>query len=254
MMRFAYLGSGSKGNAALISAGNTTILLDCGLGLREAEQRLQRLGLSAADLAAIVVTHEHADHISGVGPLALRYQLPVWLTAGSLAGWKDPPRQLVHRMNPHDPFEIGDLQIRPYPVPHDAREPCQHVFSDGVFRIGVLTDAGSVTSHMRRALSGCDALLLEFNHDVEMLRNGPYAAPLKRRVLGDRGHLSNAQAGELLGSLDCSRLKHLVLTHISETNNTPEHALRAAAEALDCEPDWIVCAHQRDGLAWRELS
>jgi phosphoribosyl 1,2-cyclic phosphodiesterase len=253
MMRFAYLGSGSKGNAALISAGATTILLDCGLGLREAQARLLRLGLEPEDLDAIVVTHEHGDHIAGVGPLATRYDLPVWLTAGSLAGWKDPPRHLCHRMNPHDPFSIGDLHIRPYPVPHDAREPCQHVFSDGAFRIGVLTDAGSVTPHMRRVLSGCDALLMEFNHDVEMLMRGPYAPPLKRRVLGDRGHLSNVQAADLLGSLDCSRLKHLVLTHISETNNTPEHALRAAAEALDCEADWIACAHQQDGLAWREL-
>ena len=253
MMRFAYLGSGSKGNAALICAGATTVLLDCGLGLREAQARLQRLGLEPEDLDAIVVTHEHADHIAGVGPLALRYELPVWLTAGSLAGWKDPPRHLAHRMNPHDPFSIGDLHIRPYPVPHDAREPCQHVFSDGAFSVGVLTDAGSVTPHMRRMLSGCDALLMEFNHDVDMLMNGPYPPPLKKRVRGDRGHLSNEQAADLLGSLDCSRLKHLVLTHISETNNTPDHALRAAAAALDCEPDWIVCAHQQDGLAWREL-
>ncbi len=253
MMRFAYLGSGSKGNAALIAAGDTTILLDCGLGLREAEQRLERLGLSPADLAAIVVTHEHADHISGVAPLALRYQLPVWLTAGSLAGWKDAPRALVRRMNPHDPFRIGALQVHPYPVPHDAREPCQHVFSDGSFRVGVLTDAGSVTSHMRRALSGCDALLLEFNHDVQMLMDGPYPAPLKRRVVGNRGHLSNVQAAELLGSLDCSRLQHLVLTHISETNNKPEYALRAAAEVLQHQPEWLVCAHQREGLGWREL-
>lgn len=253
MMRFAYLGSGSKGNAAVISAGATTILLDCGLGLREAEQRLERLGLKPEDLAAIVVTHEHADHISGVAPLAQRYGLPVWLTAGTKAGWKEAPRELVRRMNPHDPFEIGDLHIQPYPVPHDAREPCQHVFSDGAFRVGVLTDAGSATPHMRRALDRCDALLMEFNHDLEMLMSGSYPPPLKRRVASDRGHLSNAQAAELLGSLDCTRLKHLVLTHISETNNTPEHALRAAAGALDCEQDWIVCAHQREGLGWREL-
>jgi phosphoribosyl 1,2-cyclic phosphodiesterase len=253
MMRFAYLGSGSKGNAAVIHAGETTILLDCGLGLKEAEQRLARLGLEPDDLDAILVTHEHDDHIGGVAPLAQRYQLPVWLTAGSMAGWKDKPRELVRRMNPHDPFSIGDLHIRPFPVPHDAREPCQYVFSDGAFRVGVLTDAGSVTPHMRRMLSGCDALLLEFNHDLEMLMRGPYPPPLKRRVASDRGHLSNAQAAELLASLDRSRLRHLVLTHISETNNTPEYALQAAAAALDCTPDWLVCAHQRDGLSWREL-
>jgi phosphoribosyl 1,2-cyclic phosphodiesterase len=156
-------------------------------------------------------------------------------------------------MNPHDPFVIGELQVRPYPVPHDAREPCQYVFSDGRFRVGLLTDAGSVTPHMRRALTGCDALLVEFNHDLEMLLGGPYPPPLKRRVAGDHGHLSNAQAAELLASIDCSRLQHLVLTHISETNNTPQHALRAAVDAIGCEKDWIVCAHQQDGLDWREL-
>jgi phosphoribosyl 1,2-cyclic phosphodiesterase len=253
MMRFAYLGSGSKGNAAVICAGSTSVLLDCGLGLNEAEQRLQRLGLHADELAGIVVTHEHADHISGVSALAQRYRLPVWLSAGSLAGWKEAPRELVRRINPHDPFQIGDLHVRPFPVPHDAREPCQYVFGDGAFSIGVLTDAGSVTTHMRRMLSGCHALLLEFNHELEMLQQGPYPQQLKRRVASNRGHLSNAQAAELLVSVDCSRLRHLVLTHISETNNTPQHALRAASAALSCTPDWIACAHQQDGLGWREL-
>ncbi|MDR3419598.1 MAG: MBL fold metallo-hydrolase [Nevskia sp.] len=253
MIRFAYLGSGSKGNAAVVSTGGTTILLDCGLGLRETEQRLERLGLRAEELSGILVTHEHADHIAGVAPLAQRYRLPVWITAGSVAGWKEPPRELIRRINPHDPFRIGELQVRPYPVPHDAREPCQFVFGDGRFRLGVLTDAGSVTAHMRRVLSGCDALLLEFNHELEMLRQGPYPPPLKRRVAGDHGHLSNAQAADLLASLDRSRLQHLVLTHISETNNTPQHALRAAAGVLNGTPEWLTCAHQQDGLAWREL-
>lgn len=252
-LRFAYLGSGSKGNAAIIATGRTCVLLDCGLPLGEVDLRLQRLGLSADDLAAILVTHEHGDHIGGVARLARRNRIPVWLTVGTLAAWKSAPQEWTHTFSPHRPFRIGDLEITPYPVPHDAREPCQYVFGDGSRSIGVLTDAGSVTPHMRAVLSGVDALLLEFNHDRELLMRGPYPPSLKTRVAGGKGHLSNAQAAELLGSIDCSRLQHLVLSHISETNNTPQHALAAAAAALGHVPDWLVCAQQDAGLDWREV-
>lgn len=252
-IRFAYLGSGSKGNAAVIAAGRTCVLLDCGLPLVEVDARLARLGLSADDLSAILVTHEHGDHIGGVAKLARRNRLPVWLTAGTLAAWKSAPHEWVRTISPHRGFELGDLQVQPYPVPHDAREPCQYVFGDGQRRIGVLTDAGSVTPHMQDMLSGLEALLLEFNHDRHMLLNGPYPASLKARVAGGKGHLSNAQAAALLGAIDCSRLQHLVLTHLSETNNTPEHALEAASAALGAAPDWLVCAHQDAGLDWREV-
>jgi len=252
-MRFAYLGSGSKGNSALIQAGETCVMIDCGLPLKEVEERLRRHGLGPESVDAILVTHEHDDHISGVAALAERYAIPVWLTPGSLRGWKDAPLELVRRLSPHQSFGIGELQVQPYPVPHDAREPCQYVLGDGRLRVGVLTDAGSVTAHMRSVLSGCDALLVEFNHDLEMLMAGPYPMQLKRRVAGDRGHLSNRQAAALLAAIDCSRLQHLVLTHLSEINNTPEQARSAAAGALHCDPDWIACAHQREGLAWREL-
>ncbi len=118
----------------------------------------------------------------------------------------------------------------------------------------MLTDAGSVTPYMRESLTGLDALLLEFNHDRQMLLNGPYPSFLKQRVAGPKGHLSNAQAAELLGSLDISRLQHLVLTHLSETNNTPEHALAAASEVLGAQPEWLVCAHQDAGLDWRHVN
>jgi len=253
MMRFAYLGSGSKGNAAVIESGTTRVLVDCGFGLRETEKRLQRLGLSADDLDAILVTHEHDDHLGGVARLARHHQIPVWLTSGTLAAWRDAPLELTRCISPHEMFTIDDLQIQPYPVPHDAREPCQYVFSDGARRVGVLSDAGSVTPHMRETLSGCDALLIEFNHDVAMLEAGPYPESLKRRVGGSLGHLSNVQAAGLLGSIDCSRLRHLALAHLSETNNTPQLALNLAAEALGCTPDWLVCANQEAGLDWREL-
>ena len=252
-MRFAYLGSGSRGNAAVIATGKTCVLLDCGLPLNEVDARLARLGLCADDLSAILVTHEHGDHIGGVARLARRNRLPVWLTPGTLAAWRTAPEGWVRTFSPHRAFEIGDLTIAPYPVPHDAREPCQYVFGDGARRVGVLTDAGSVTPHMREVLSGLDALLLEFNHDRDMLLRGPYPQSLKVRVAGSKGHLSNAQAADLLATIDCSRLQHLVLTHLSETNNTPEYALHAAATALGGAPDWLVCAHQDAGLDWRDL-
>lgn len=254
MMRFAFLGSGSRGNAAVVTAGNTRVLVDCGFNLGEAEQRLARLGLAADALSAIIVTHEHGDHLGGVGRLARRHHLPVWLTSGTHAAWRDAKVPRVHRFSPHETFAIGDLEIAPYPVPHDAREPCQFVLSDGRHRIGVLSDAGSLTPHMRTMLDACDALLLECNHDEQMLARGPYPEALKRRVGGAMGHLSNVQAAMLLTQLNCSRLQHLVLTHLSETNNTPEHARGACAAALNCTPDWLAVADQDAGLAWRALS
>ncbi len=254
MMRFAYLGSGSKGNAAVIEAGKTSVLLDCGFGLRDTERRLQRLGLAPDDLAAILVTHEHDDHLGGVARLARRHQIPVWLTSGTLRAWRDATGVTTRVISPHEAFVIDDLQIQPYPVPHDAQEPCQYVFGDGAQRIGVLSDTGMATPHIRANLSACDALLIEFNHDVDMLENGPYPDSLKRRVGGERGHLSNRQAADLLASIDCSRLRHLALAHLSETNNRPELALALAAEALGCTPDWLNCAEQDAGLDWRQLS
>lgn len=252
-MRFALLGSGSRGNAALICAGRTRVLLDCGLGLAEARLRLSRLGVEAAGLDGILVTHEHGDHLGGVGALARRFGLPVWMTPGTYSVWRNPVPSQVRMINPHEAFTIDDLRVQPYPVPHDAREPCQFVFSDGRLRLGVLSDAGSVTAHMRSTLAACDALLLEFNHDSELLAAGPYPDSLKRRVGGAYGHLSNAQAAGLLKSIDCSRLQCLVLTHLSETNNTPARALAAARAVQCCDPDLVVCADQTVGLDWRQL-
>lgn len=252
-MRFALLGSGSRGNAALVCSGDTRLLLDCGLGLAEAQKRLAVLEIDAASLTGIVVTHEHGDHLNGVGPLARRFKLPVWMTVGTRSAWRKPVIEGVQLISPHAAFTVGELCIQPYPVPHDAREPCQYVFDDGQHRLGVLSDAGHLTEHMRRTLDACDALMLEFNHDPEMLANGPYAAALKRRVGGDYGHLSNRQAAALLQRIDCSRLQHLVLTHLSETNNTPQRALAAAHGANCCDPALIVCAEQEAGLGWRQL-
>lgn len=248
------LGSGSRGNCTVIQSGATTVLMDCGFMLKEAERRLERLAIDPTTLSGMLVTHEHGDHIGGVARFARKHKLPVWLTPGTYAGWKDPGGRRINNISPHEPFAIGDLQVQPFPVPHDAREPCHFVFSDGQFRVGSLSDAGSVTPHMLKVLSGCDSLLLEFNYDVQMLADGPYPPALRARVGGPLGHLSNAQAADLLRGIDRSKLKHLVLTHLSEKNNTPAHARRACVEALGMDPDWLVAAHQDDGLSWRTLN
>lgn len=227
-MRFASLGSGSRGNATVVEAGQTRLLVDCGYPLRELERRLDALGLCAEALTAIVVTHEHADHVRGVGPLARRHRVPVWSSAGTARAAALGELPAVRIFSSHaGAFVIGEVEIAPYAVPHDAREPCQFVFAAQGRRLGVLTDAGRVTPHIVASLSGVDALLLECNHDPEMLAHGPYPPPLRARVGGPLGHLSNTQAARLLERLDHGRLSHLVAGHLSEKNNHPELAAQA---------------------------
>lgn len=252
-MRFSYLGSGSRGNAALIQVGETVLMVDCGFTLAESERRLRRAGVAPEALTAILVTHEHADHIGGVALLARKYGIPVWMTHGTHRAWLDPLVPRLGFCSAHASFAVGNIEVQPYPVPHDAREPCQFVFSDGQRRVGILSDAGHVTAHMRESLSGCEALLVECNHDPEMLLRGPYPAALKARVGGPLGHLSNQQTAQMLAELDRSRLQQLVVAHISEVNNRPTLARAALAAALDCAEDWIAVAEQDRGLDWREV-
>lgn len=255
MIRFASLGSGSSGNGLLVESGATRLLVDCGFGLRETGARLNRLGIEPADLTGVLVTHEHSDHIGGVFRLARRHGVPVWLTYGCLiAAGSNAEGADCRVIDSHDPFAIDDLEVFPYPVPHDAREPVQYVFSDGDLRLGVLTDAGEVTAHMRTMLSGCDGLVLECNHDARMLANSTYPPALKRRIAGRYGHLENQAAAELVAGIDISRLQHLVAAHLSERNNLPELAVRALAAALDCGEEWIGVADQESGFDWRQLA
>ena len=254
-MRFASLGSGSEGNALVVRVGETVLMMDCGFGLATTETRLARAGLTAHDIDAVLVTHEHSDHIGGVARFARKYKVPVWLThgtakainQGSLSG------ALLNFVDPHAAFSVGDVQVTPYFVPHDAFEPVQYVFSDGNARLGVLTDTGSITAHIQNTLSGCDALVLECNHDLDMLMNGPYPVGLKKRVAGKFGHLDNLTAASLLSAIDCSRLKHVIAAHLSQRNNLPVLATAALAEALGCETGWIGIAGQESGFAWREI-
>lgn len=250
------MGSGSQGNALLVEAHTTRILLDCGFGLAEATRRLARIGVAPSDLSAIVVTHEHQDHIGGAARFARKHRLPVWLTTGTLRGLEglfDPDVE-VCLVRGYCGFSVGDIRVDPFPVPHDAREPAQYVFGDGACRLGVLTDAGHVTAHMQRCLSGCDALVVECNHDAEMLRTGTYPERLKTRISSRLGHLDNESAAALLAGLDLSRLQHVVAAHLSESNNRPELARAALADALGCAAHWIEVADQHAGLGWRQLA
>jgi phosphoribosyl 1,2-cyclic phosphodiesterase len=255
-MRFASLGSGSQGNALLIESGGTRVLLDCGFGVSETNSRLARLGLEASALDAIIVTHEHGDHGGGVAKLAARFDIAVYLTRGTLSALGVDGRSIPRRVliDPYTAFAIGGIEVRPFPVPHDAREPVQFVLSDGAVRLGVLTDTGQPTPHIAQTLSGVNALVLECNHDLEMLMNGPYTTQLKKRIAGRLGHLENAASAELVRAMDCSRLQHLVAAHLSQTNNTPELARAALAGALGCAPDWIGVATQDEGFGWRQIS
>ncbi len=254
-MRFASLGSGSRGNALLVEAGETRILIDCGFGVREAHARLARIGLSPEDLSGILITHEHGDHIAGAFKLAVRNRLAVWMTHGTFSaappGRMELPR--VELIDSHQPFQVGALDIHPFPVPHDAREPVQFVFSDGRHRLGVVTDLGCSTPHVEQMLTGCDALVLECNHDEEMLQQGDYPAHLKRRIAGRFGHLDNTAAADLLAALDVSRLQHIVAAHLSQQNNTPALAQAALAGVLGCAVEWVGIADQDAGFDWRAL-
>ncbi|GAB4345042.1 MAG: MBL fold metallo-hydrolase [Gammaproteobacteria bacterium] len=249
MIRLASLGSGSRGNATLVEAGNALLLVDCGLSLSRVRNGLERLGHTLEELTALLVTHEHSDHIGGVERLAREVGLPVWMSGGTAAQFgRDVPFRW-YLFSSHEPFTCEGVTIRPFPVPHDAREPTQFVIDDGCRRLGILTDAGSVTPHMVAMLGECDALLLECNHDTDLLMQGGYPLPLKRRVGGDWGHLSNQQAADLLRRLECGRLQFVAAAHLSEQNNHPDLAVAALHEVLG-DIDRIHVADQESGLGW----
>jgi phosphoribosyl 1,2-cyclic phosphodiesterase len=256
-MRFASLGSGSAGNATLVEVGSTRVLLDCGFSVREMVARLARLSMAPEQLTGILITHEHDDHARGAFKLAAKYQIPVWLSYGTFKMCEryipDTHGIQIELIDSHTDFSVGGIGVSPFPVPHDAREPTQFTFTDGQSKLGILTDVGSSTPHIERVLSGCDALVLECNHDRTMLEKGPYAKPLKDRVGGRLGHLDNQSAAQLLARLDNTKLKHIVAAHLSEKNNTPTHAKSALSAVLNCSQDWVGIAEQTLGFDWREI-
>lgn len=253
-MRFASLGSGSRGNALVVQAGDACVMLDCGFALKETIERLGRLGLAPEDVDAVVVTHEHDDHVGGVARFAARVGIPVYATPGTRAAMGAKfDRVRVECFDPHAAFEIRGLKVDPFPVPHDAREPAQMVFDDGTRRLGVLTDVGVGTPHILQMLSGCTALMLECNYDERMLRDGPYPPSLKHRIGSRLGHMCNEDAADLLSRLDRTRLKYVVAAHLSEKNNTPALARSVIASVLGSCPEDVLVADQEAGIDWIAL-
>jgi phosphoribosyl 1,2-cyclic phosphodiesterase len=249
-LRFCALASGSRGNALLVEHDETLIMIDCGLPLTVLESRLAAVGRSLDDLDAILITHEHGDHSRGIGPLRRRRAIPLWATHGTASEIDDIDD--FESVQPDRELAIGSIGILPFAVPHDAREPCQFVFSASGRRLGVLSDVGHATPSIRRALSGCDALALEFNHDAALLESGSYPPSVKARVASRFGHLSNAQAAELLGGLVHERLQWVVALHLSERNNSPRHVRGAAARVIDGVN--FTLARQGEPSRWLEVA
>ena len=252
-MRFAVLGSGSRGNGTLVASNDTYVLVDCGFSLRETERRLARLGVSPHQLSAILVTHEHADHVHGVGLLSRRYNLPVYLSSGTLRGMRKPV-EAAGFLSGGQGLQLGALHINVVSVAHDALEPTQFVFSNGQRRFGLLTDLGSYCSSVLQSYHGLDALMIEANHCRNMLARGRYPYFLKERVGGELGHLNNHQAANLVSELGWQDLQHLVLAHLSSKNNLPQLARQCFVDTLGCDPDWLQVADQDSGLDWRYIA
>ena len=229
---FQVLASGSKGNAILVCSSKTRVLVDAGLSGTELVRRLEQAGHSARRLDALIVTHEHQDHVRGVGVLSRRFNLPVYCSRGTLENLPMQVGKLAHTQlfQTGHPYRIGDLLIHPFAVSHDARDPAGMTIENDDCRLGMCTDLGIVTQLVRQRLQGCRGLLLEANHDLELLMNGPYPWHLKQRIRGRHGHLSNTDTYELLRELFHEGLRAVVLAHLSEINNRPKLVLEALAD------------------------
>lgn len=267
-MRFCSLGSGSTGNATLIevrTGGRTSrVLLDCGFSQRELGLRLGRAGVDLSQLDAIFITHEHGDHVGCALGISRRHRIPLWMSRGT---WRavsqaapdaaetgaDQLDGLLNFARDGQAITVGDLQLLPYTVPHDAGEPLQVTLSDGAVRLGILTDAGCATEHILASLGDCQALLLECNHDPALLAASAYPASLKARIGGRLGHLSNALAAQILAASVHPGLRHIVAAHLSERNNSPLLARAALAAACGASPEAIVVADPQHGSAWLHL-
>jgi len=252
LTRFASLGSGSRGNGTVVEIGDQRILVDCGFTLKQAEARLARFDLKPADLTAILVTHEHSDHIGGVGALAYKYAIPVFASFGTLQSARKSASVVGSAISAHSPFQIGAVAVTPVVVPHDAREPTQFVFRHERCSVGVVSDLGCVTPFVIEQFSGLDGLLMESNYDLNMLANGRYPERVKRRIASDLGHLSNEQAARFLAEIGHADLT-VVVGHVSEENNHPD----LLSEAFLTQQDGVrslTFATQDEGAGWQSVS
>jgi len=255
VLRFRSLGSGSTGNATLVEASSgtqaTRLLIDCGLGIRQLDARLAQAGVALADIDALFITHEHADHVGCAQAFARRHRVPVWMSHGTHAAIGAPELDgLLRVARDGEPIALDAMRLQPFTVPHDAREPLQLTCSDGATTLGVLTDLGHVTAYVLQRLAGCHALLLECNHDSALLEAGPYPAFLKRRVGGLWGHLSNDAAAGAARAVHHAGLRQVVAAHLSEQNNRPELARHALAQALGCADADVAVADAQGSSGW----
>ncbi|MBL0419485.1 MBL fold metallo-hydrolase [Ramlibacter sp. AW1] len=255
MLRFKSLASGSSGNATLVQARSggraTHLLVDCGLGIRNLTKRLGAAGLLADQIDAIFITHEHGDHVGCARAVALRERIPVYMSAGTYAAIEEPDFDgLLRLVRDGEPIELGALQFTPFAVPHDAREPLHLRCTDGATRLGVVTDLGYVTADVLQNLAGCRSLVLECNHDEDLLSSGPYPWFLKRRIGGHRGHLANGAAAMAARWLASTGLQQVVAAHLSKQNNRPELAQAAVADAMGCGASDVLVADEATGTGW----
>jgi len=241
-MQFTILGSGSKGNAVYVESGKTGLLIDAGFSGKELVKRLQMVNRDLASVKGICITHEHNDHIKGVGVISRRAALPVYGNEATLDVVQPQVGKLtdIHAIENGKPFVINGLEVRAFSLSHDCVDPVGYIISDGKSSLGYCTDTGKITHLMAQRLGVCDSLVLEFNHNLEMLKNGPYPLPLQQRVRSNKGHLSNEDAAAFLGHLTDGRLQAVFLAHLSEVNNTPVLAMAAANQ--------VLAAHNNDEL------
>lgn len=255
MLRFRSLGSGSTGNATLVevhSAGRVSrLLVDCGFGIRQLDARLTRAGVAASDIDAVFITHEHSDHIGCAHAFSRKHGAAVWMSEGTwLATGAPDYAGRLHFARDGQDIVVGDLMLTPFTVPHDAREPLQLRCTDGARTLGVLTDLGHASAHVMARLQGLQALVLESNHDPELLAQSSYPPFLKRRVGGNYGHLSNQAAAEIARAVHHAGLRHVLAAHLSEQNNRPELVRALLAEALGTQPDDVLTANAAEGSCW----
>jgi phosphoribosyl 1,2-cyclic phosphodiesterase len=246
VIRFSVLGSGSRGNAVYVESGSTAVLIDGGFSGKELARRLRLIDRDLDFLKGICVTHEHNDHINGVGVISRRCRIPVMANGGTFKGGEKKMGKLFRRIE----FETGgsfsfhDLFIRSFRISHDTADPVGYLISDGRVSLGYCTDTGKVTYLMEKRLAECNGLVLEFNHNPEMLKNGPYPLALQQRVRSSQGHLSNEEGAEFLKNTLNRRLEKIVLAHLSEINNRPELAMYAAEQSItaDYQPEIVIAS------------
>lgn len=258
MLRFKNLGSGSTGNATLVESSGLVpfrLLVDCGLGLRQLQLRLGEAGLQLEDIDAVFITHEHSDHIGCTATLSLRHNLPVWMSRGTHVAIGSPDfNGRLHIARDGIAIDLGGLEVMPFTVPHDAREPLQLTCTDGAARLGILTDLGHVTTHVLQHLKNCSALLLECNHDTALLAQSSYPDFLKRRVGGQYGHLSNTAAADIVRALMHPQLQHVVAAHLSAQNNRADLVQTVLGHTLNCAPADIMVAQPGSGCPWIDIA